>query len=247
LKESGENIAAKEEIAEPQKDVATVPTGQSANKAQASSQDNAQNARKSLSTLIKESNNPEVLGIKNQIDEYRKQRDALITEIKSYRRKLEYKEAGNPAISKFVETEKDKVDLKKIGYLKKQKNRLEFKLSTEARMSLEDEKSIIRKIAEIDAQLEGLLKFARLQRKIGYIQEDIKNYTEKLNETDKKIREIDLKLDDLYLAVRKALGIRQGRGQEMQKPAKKKQPQQIQQPEINMEDIAVIKKKSKSE
>ncbi len=244
MKESNENIAAKEETtAQPQQVNETVAPAHSAKAA-----DTGQGARKSLSLLIKESSNPEVLNIKNQIDECRKERDALITEIKDYRRKLEYKEAENIAISKFVESEKDNVEVKKIGYLKRQKNRLEFKLSTEARMSLDDEKGIIRKIAEIDGQLEGLLKFVRLQRKIGYIQDDIKNYTEKLNETDRKIRELDTKLDDLYLAVRKALGIRGGRGMDQQqRPARKRQTQQMQQPEINMEDIAVIKKKGKAE
>lgn len=242
MKENGENIAAKEEIAkQPQQGV----TAQNENHAKAPEVQT--NGRKSLSVLIKESNNPEVASIKSQIDECRKQRDALITEIKDYRRKLEYKEAENIAISKFVESEKDNVEVKKIGYLKRQKNRLEFKLSTEARMSLDDEKGIIRKIAEIDGQLEGLLKFVRLQRKIGYIQDDIKNYTEKLNETDRKIRELDTKLDELYVSVRRALGIRGGRGGEQQRPARKRQIQQAAQPEINMEDIAVIKKKTKSE
>ncbi len=241
MKDDGENIVQKEEIApQPQ---------QKAEKAAEKTEAQASQtpARKSLSVLIKESSNPEVANIKAQIDECRKQRDGLITEIKDYRRKLEYKEAENAAISKFVESAKDNVDVKKIGYLKRQKNRLEFKLSTEARMSLDDEKSIIRKIAEIDGQLEGLLKFVRLQRKIGYIQDDIKNYTEKLNETDRKIRELDTKLDDLYVSIRKALGIRGGRGGEQQKPARKRPVQQITQPEINMEDIAVIKKKGKGE
>ncbi len=243
MKESGEKIAAKEEIAtQPQQNIAVHNEQPHAKAPEAQT-----NGRKSLSVLIKESSNPEVATIKSQIDECRKQRDILITEIKDYRRKLEYKEAENIAISKFVESEKDNVEVKKIGYLKRQKNRLEFKLSTEARMSLDDEKGIIRKIAEIDSQLEGLLKFVRLQRKIGYIQDDIKNYTEKLNETDRKIRELDTKLDDLYVSVRRALGIRGGRGGEQQRPARKKQIQQASQPEINMEDIAVIKKKTKSE
>ncbi len=203
--------------------------------------------RKSLSVLIKESSNPEVADIKSQIDECRRQRDALITSIKDYRRKLEYKQAENIAISKFVESEKDNVEIKKIGYLKRQKNRLEFKLSTEARMSLDDEKAIIRKIAEIDGQLAGLLKFARLQRKIGYIQNDIKEYTEKLNETDKSIRELDAKLDGLYASIRKALGIHGARSITQQKQIKRRQVQKAAQPEINMEDIAVIKKKGKAE
>lgn len=242
MKEIDEDVAAKEETTtQPQQASQTTTNATKV-------ADSVPEARKSLSMLIKESSNPEVLSIKNQIDECRKERDALITEIKDYRRKLEYKEAENIAISKFVDSEKDRMEVKKIGYLKRQKSRLEFKLSTEARMSLDDEKGIVRKIAEIDGQLDGLLKFVRLQRKIGYIQEDMKNYTEKLNETDGKIRELDKRLDDLYLAVRKALGIHSGRGtNQQQRPAKKKQAQQVQQPEINMEDIAVIKKKGKAE
>ncbi len=198
--------------------------------------------RKSLSDLVKESNNSEAVSIKNQIDELRKQRDVLINEIKDYRRKLEYKQAENVAILKFIDVEKDNVDLKKIGYLRKQKNRLEFKLSTEARMTLNDEKDIIRKIGELDGQLAGLLKFAKLERKIGYIKDDINSYTEKLNETDKKIRELDVKLDDLYRSLRRSLGIR-AQNTEAHRPVKRRQQQPPQQ-EINLEDIAVIKKKA---
>ncbi|MCL4371699.1 hypothetical protein M1373_00030 [Candidatus Marsarchaeota archaeon] len=190
---------------------------------------------------MKESNNQKALEIKGKIDELRKVREGLISEIKDYRRKLEYKEAENIAISKFIESKKDSVQTKKIGYLKKQKNRLEFKLSTQARISLSEEKDIIRKINEMNSELEGLLKFVKLERKIGYIKDDITNYTSKLNETDKKIKDIDLQLDDLYRSLRSTLRIKPHGANEQYRPQKKQQQQPVQ--EINMEDIAVIKKK----
>jgi hypothetical protein len=60
-----------------------------------------------------------------------------------------------------------------------------------------------------------------------------------LMEPDKRVREADGALDDLYFKLRSLLGI--GRKKQMGKERKVRKV--IEMPEINLEDVAVIKKK----
>ncbi len=201
---------------------------------------------KSLNDLIKESGNPEALGVKKAIDEMHKERSALIVQIKRARSRLEYKELELTAVSGFLESEKAKAnhDPKKGGSLKRMKNRLEFRLSTEAKMSLAGEKEIVRRINEINAQLDDYYKVVRLERKVGFIKGDIEQYRNSLAELEKKISDMDMALDDMYRNLRRLLGVSR---QKTTKAKQKPRYVQMAQQEINLEDIAVIKKKEPKE
>ncbi len=158
-----------------------------------------------------------------------------------------YKEAESQAISKLLtmEHERDKNNEKrrKIGQLKRLKNRLEFKIATEA-SSLSEEKDLIRKIDEINKELSEAYKSIRLERKGEFVKGDIEEYRKRLTELEAKIAETDKVLDGLYERLRKILGIRRERKEERQRKRMQPKPQ-IQ--EINLEDIAVIKKKEKKQ
>ncbi len=200
---------------------------------------------KSINDIIEESKNPEALAIKEKIDAVKKDKFNLMLEVKGLRRRLNYKLTEGEAISKFVNDENNQIDPKKFAYLKKLKNKLEFKLSTEARISLYEEKDIIRKINIISTQLNDLYKFQRLKRKSGYIVKDIEELKTKINEDNNKIANLNKSLDDLYDQVRRILKINRRNAErkpgESQAPKRKFIPQATQ--EINLEDIAVIKKK----
>jgi uncharacterized coiled-coil DUF342 family protein len=109
-----------------------------------------------LNNAIKESKNPEVGKLKEEIDAVKRQRSDVIIKVKENRRRLNYKEAEAVAIARLlaIEKGKDKDDAKrkKIGYLKRMKNKLEFKISTEA-SSLSSEKELVRQIEEINKEL----------------------------------------------------------------------------------------------
>jgi uncharacterized coiled-coil DUF342 family protein len=200
-----------------------------------------QPARKSLEQLVSESNNEEIKALKKEIDEIKKGRMAIIIKLKELRHRLGYKEAELVAIEKLLTIEKQNDDpnarSKRIGYLKHLKNRLEFKISTEV-SSQASERDLVRKINEVSLELNEALKLVRLQRKVEYIKGDITKYEGELGGLNKQIDEVDVKLDDKYRSLRKMLGI----GHE--KHLQKKRPiQPPSMPEINLEDIAVIKKK----
>ncbi len=184
--------------------------------------------------------------LKEEIDAVKKQRGDTIAKVKENRRRLNYKEAESVAIGRLLEIEKgkdkDNAKRKKIGYLKRLKNQLEFKISTEAQ-SLTAEKDLVRKIEEINKELNVAYKAIRLERKTELVKSDIEECRKNINEFELKIAEHDKKLDELYDKLRKLLGIERAK---RVKPASKKRVQSQQMPqEINLEDIAVITKKSK--
>lgn len=199
-----------------------------------------------LNNAIKESKDPEVAKLKEEIDAVKKLRGEAIARVKDNRRRLNYKEAEAVAIGKLLDIEKakdkDNSKRKKIGYLKRLKNKLEFKISTEAQ-SLAEEKDLVRKIEEINKELNVAYKAIRLERKTELVKSDIEECRKNITEYETKIQEHDKKLDELYDKLRRLLGIERAK---RAKPAAKKRIQQQQAlQEINLEDIAVIKKKEK--
>ncbi|MGC8687379.1 MAG: hypothetical protein ACP5RM_01615 [Candidatus Micrarchaeia archaeon] len=213
----------------------------SAQKPNAVASANGEEQRRSLNDIIKEAHNPEAEKIKTEIDSLKKERSAIISKIKDLRRRISYKEAELAALSKLLEMKKStsKFDSKRIGYLKHMKRTLEFKISTEA-SSLADEKELVRKINQIDAELDEAFSFVRLERKIDLMKKDIEAYSESLSKYNAEIGEKDGKIDSLYMELRKILKL--GRWQTRRKPEKpvhREKPQQ----DINIEDIAVIKRK----
>ncbi|MCW6160416.1 MAG: hypothetical protein LVQ95_05015 [Candidatus Micrarchaeales archaeon] len=200
-----------------------------------------------LAIAIKESKDPDVAKLKEEIDNAKKARSDIIGRIKEARRKLGYKEAEGIAIQKLLEIEKGKDQnnekRRKIGYLKRLKNKLEFKISTEAK-SLAEEKDLVRKIEEINKELNEAYKSIRLERKSDFIKKDIEDYKKSITELEAKIAENDKQLDELYDKIRKLLGIERAKFEKQQQRPKRK-PQQSPMQEINLEDIAVIKKKEK--
>ncbi len=180
--------------------------------------------------------------LKGDIDNMRKERNKLITKIKDSRRRLRYKEAESAAIQTLLkmkkEEDKDDSKRKRVGYLKRMKTRLEFKISTEA-SSLSQEKDIIRKINDINQKLNEALAGVRLERKLLFVTKDIEDYKKAITEVNSNIAELDARLDGLYVSLRKSLGI----GNWQSKPQTPKRVQQQQPGGINLEDIVVIKKK----
>lgn len=207
--------------------------------------DNRQAFSIMLNNAIKESKNPEVAKLKEEIDSVKRLRSEVIVKIKDNRRRLSYKEAEAVAVARLLDIEKgkdkDNSKRRKIGYLKRLKNKLEFKISTEA-TSLSAEKDLVRQIESINKELNDAYKTIRLERKVEFVKKDIEQYTKAVAELETKINEFDKQLDTLYDKLRKLLGMERGRS--ARPPVKRKPPQAVSQ-EINLEDIAVIKKKDK--
>jgi uncharacterized coiled-coil DUF342 family protein len=143
------------------------------------------------------------------------------------------------------EKDKDGEQAKRYNYLRRLKNRLEFRISTEAG-SLQKEKEMIREISEINQELAALGVAVRMDRKLGLVKGDIAECKTRLAELEPKIVEIDAKLDMMYTDLRKMLGITKRPVVERKPVRREDRPRpQPRVEEINLEDIAVIKKKEK--
>jgi len=199
---------------------------------------------KSINDIINESDNAEILALKDKIESIRKEKSNLFYQLKSAKRKLNYKIAEEAALSNFLNDENNQIDIKKLIGLKKLKNRLEFKLSTEARISLYEEKDIIRKINIISNQLNEMYKFQRLKKKGELVTGDIESLKENITKLNSSIGEKDKELDEAYDNVRRILGFNRKRDNRTRDSEQRRRPVRTMQPqEINLEDIVVIKKK----
>lgn len=187
---------------------------------------------------------PEIEKIDKEIEEERKKRFAIINNIRPNRNRLAYKLAEKAAISKLAEASKGST--KEIGFLRRRKEQIEFRIATEA-FTLEAEKDLIRKKNQIDEELEKAVKSYRLRRKLEFIEKDIEEATKKLAEYQEQLKLSDRRLDELYDNLRKHLGERREkqRHERYEKHGKHERKQDPQQPvEISFADIAIIKKRN---
>ncbi len=177
-----------------------------------------------------------------------KKADKLISEMKSSRHMIDYKQQEYSALSKFLEIEANKPNQREIMQLKKQKNRLEFKLSTEPRISLSMEREMVRKINEISSELNTKLRYSSLEKKFDFLKGDIERYTLKIEKLSKEVKEINQQTDEMYSKLKAMLGIKNIsrpiiKNTRPQNPEYKKK-HQIHEQEISLEDIAIIKRKN---
>jgi uncharacterized coiled-coil protein SlyX len=176
---------------------------------------------------------PRIEEIKKSIEEERKKRFSIIDELKKLRKRLSFKKAEQSAILKLLESEKD--EGKKIGYLLRLKEKLEFKIATEA-STLNAEKELIRRINEVNEELDKAIKKKRLKRRAEMLSEDIEELNKQIEEKEKLVKESEKKLDELYDNLRGLMG------KKKQKPKEKRNPPKQQ--EISLADIAIIKDKT---
>jgi len=131
---------------------------------------------------------------------------------------------------------------KNIGFLRRRKEQIEFRIATEA-FTVEAEKELLRKKNEIDEELALALKSFRLRKKLEFIDKDIEELNKRIVEAEARIKESDKKLDELYSNLRAM----SGEARRRQKPDRKQQREQPKPQEISLADIAIIKDKKEKD
>ncbi len=175
--------------------------------------------------------------LRKLIEDEKKKRMDIIREVKAARNKLQYKIADKASISQLSEISKSRT--KNLGFLRKRKEQLEFRIATEA-FTLEAEKDLIRKKNGVEAELEEALKSYRLRRKLEFIEKDIVDIGKRIDELEAKIKESDKKLDELYSNMRAITG----EARRAQRSDRPRQPREQKKPaEISIADIAIMKDK----
>ncbi|MCL5428060.1 MAG: hypothetical protein M1321_02660 [Candidatus Marsarchaeota archaeon] len=153
------------------------------------------------------------------------------------KRRLAYKQAEKEATARLVA--EGKKTTKNIGYLRRRKENLEFRISTEA-YTLDAERELIRKKSKIDEELNEAIQSYRMRRKAEFVEGDIAELTKGLEESSKSLEGIEKSLDSLYGELRKLNGERMRRSVEHRDRERKKQeaPKPV---EVSLADIAIIK------
>ncbi len=176
-----------------------------------------------------------------EIEEQRRKKGSIIADVRRMKRRLIYKLAEKEATAKLVA--QGKKSTKNIGYLRRRKENLEFRISTEA-YTLEAEKDLIRKKNAVDEELDEAIKSYRMRRKSEFIEGDIIALNKGVEDAGKGLDEIEKKLDMLYGELRKLNGERARKSAVHQERKKQEQPKQV---EVSLADIAVIKDKKSRE
>lgn len=153
------------------------------------------------------------------------------------RNKLNYKQAEYAAISKLSELNRAP---KNLGRLKRMKSDMEFKIATEA-TTLAAEKELIKRLNEVNEELEDALKVYRVKRKVELVSKDIDEIGKALESYKTQVLEVDKKLDSFYSELRSVTGWKRS---EEHKPKRVQRDEHF---EISLEDIATIKKKDKDD
>ena len=169
------------------------------------------------------------------IEEERKKKGLLLDEMRRFRRRLAYKLAEKDAIAKLAVS--GKKSTKNIGYLRRKKEALEFRISTEA-FTLNAEKDLIRKKQEVEEELQEAINSYRMKRKAEFVNSDIEEMNKKIEETNVRLQELEKRLDVLYNGLRK-----QRAPPKQRHHAHQEHHQQPQQQEVSFADIAIIKDK----
>ncbi|VVB76875.1 Uncharacterised protein [uncultured archaeon] len=179
--------------------------------------------------------------IREQINEERKKRFDVIGQLNMIRNKLRYKENEHEALSRLLAMTPP--EGKNVGRLKRMKESIEFRIATEAG-SLKTEKEMIKKLGDIDAELEEALKAYRFKRKAELVGKDIEDLKKRYDLLREQLKEYDTKLDSLYADLKRMTGWGSGPSGATGRPMMAKKHSKQQEPlEISLEDIATIKKK----
>ncbi len=161
--------------------------------------------------------------------------------IRATKRRLLYKLDEKAAVSKLAQISHEKT--KDIRYLRKRKNEIDFRISTEA-FTLDAERDLVRKRNAIEKELNEATKSYRLKKKVEFIDKRIEEMNKQIETMVEQLKESNKKLDDYYNEMRKISGSERrrrepqhGEGRHQQKPQ-----------EISIADIAIInKEESKKE
>lgn len=170
-----------------------------------------------------------------EIEEERKKRAQLIDQMRRLRGKLNYKQVEQAALSKLTAPPMPK----NVGRLKKMKSSIEFKIATEA-ATLTAERELIKKLNEINKELDEALNAYRFKRKVELVAKDIEEIGKALESYKDQVLVVDKRLDELYGELRSKTGWKR-RATGEQKP--RRTPKHEEPFEVNLEDIATIKKK----
>jgi uncharacterized coiled-coil DUF342 family protein len=180
--------------------------------------------------------------LRKEIEAERTKGAGIANSIRATKRRMLYKLDEKAALSKLAQLSKEKT--KDIRFLRRRKNEIDFRISTEA-FTLDAERDLVRKRNAIEKELNEATKSYRLRKKVEFIDKRIEEMNKEIETMVEQLKESNKKLDDYYNEMRRISG-----GERRRRPQHHGGDEKHQQKpqEISIADIAIInKEESKKE
>jgi len=131
--------------------------------------------------------------VKARIEELEGRKSGLIDKIKEFNRRLRYKKYEQKALAPFVEQTRDI----RIGPLRKKKNALEFKISTQA-YTPRLEREWLKEVRKLDAKLKEVREIEWARKKKKLVDKDIEEAEKEVVKIESELKVIRDELKKLY-------------------------------------------------
>ena len=131
--------------------------------------------------------------VKTRIDELESRKSGLIEKIKEVNRRLRYKKYEQKALAPFVEQTKDI----RIGPIRKKKNAIEFKISTQA-YTPRLEREWLKEVRKLDEKLKEVREIEWARKKKKLVDRDIEIAEADVIKIETELKKIREELKGLY-------------------------------------------------
>ena len=178
-----------------------------------------------------------------------KEKADLLERLKEADRRYRYKVYEAKALSEMLDKRKKENPLPPAREIRKNIHRLEFIISTEAR-TLKQERELVKEVRNWEKKLQGAIEVERMERKLVFINDDIKRAEQQVKEFETRMNELRAKVHEKQSAEheskkeRKLLDLKRKVEEEKLKeiePFMKKSEDG----RVDLGEICVIKKKEK--
>ena len=128
-----------------------------------------------------------------------KEKAGLLERLKEADRRYRYKVYEAKALSEMLDKRKKENPLPPAREIRKNIHRLEFIISTEAR-TLKQERELVKEVRNWEKKLNGAIEVERMERKLVFIDDDIKRAEQQVKEFETRMNELRAKVHEKHTA-----------------------------------------------
>jgi uncharacterized coiled-coil DUF342 family protein len=128
-----------------------------------------------------------------------KEKAGLLERLKEADRRYRYKVYEAKALSEMLDKRKKENPLPPAREIRKNIHRLEFIISTEAR-TLKQERELVKEVRNWEKKLNRAIEVERMERKLVFIDDDIKRAEQQVKEFETRMNELRAKVHEKHTA-----------------------------------------------
>lgn len=178
-------------------------------------------------------------------EELEKEKAELLEKLKEADRRYKYKMYEAKALHEMLERKKGEGAPPPAREIRRRIGRLEFLISTEAR-TLKQERELVKEVRNWEKKLKEAVEFERMERRLRFVEEDMKKAEGEVEGLEKRINEIRNQLKERRKLAKesKLLELKRRVEEERRKEIEPFLQREVD-GKVNLGEICVIKKKEK--